>query len=1281
MRLRLKSAIGAGLLLLTGHFAIAQSANVDVNLNIRHSVGGISDFGRDRHITMHASLYENAWEDELDQADYLFNELDIQLGRDNGIASFLHQFTPEDENNRNHHDPDSLTVLLNFWKGEYQRRITDRGLLPFKEKQGKGAIMGTNAHPTYPTLSYFDDGLNGSAWGRENGFIWIPQDIETSAAWMVQYLEEFFVENASQDGVEIPEYWEVINEPDFELNTGQFMMSSWEDVMEYHNLVAKGIKEKLGSRAPKIGGMTWGLHDLFRGDGFSRFRDPNYVANFYGNTPADQVAVAYARSQVDTPLFALPSDVDWYQWDVIWKEFLDRAGENMDFYSVHFYDWPLYQNQGGQRRSGGHVEATLEMLEWYDVYKNGKNNRKPVIISEYGAVANAWDPMPHDTRYDWENLKPFSAMMMQFLERPDYIELSMPFHLLKAQFRDIDNNGDGIPEVVYHYKTLRDDDGDGEWERSELVKWYELWDDVDGTRVDTMSSDPDIQVDSYVDGNVAYLILNNLQEEATTINLNFFEDNNNNPSSVRIKHLYLEGVRDIVLSDNTTNNIPSSVTVNPEATMILKYTFPNAVAVNETSVENKFYGEPVSDNQRVNIQGGDNTFFVNNVDVPSNPNQAEAMVKITATLFDAPQTENGFLSLNKFTFNGVEVDVPFDWRGEQQFRSKWFGALEIPVPASLVQRNNTIVVDFQHVGEVNIVNLLTWDFSKTPGRSNPGDEVVIVDATGVNVTPATLTIDEGQTGTLTANVLPQNATNKGVVWSSNNTNVATVNSSGVVTGVNNGNAIITATTNDGNFTDTTNVTVNDGGNQTISVTGVNVTPASLSISEGQTGNLTAGIVPQNASNQAVVWSSNNTNVATVNSSGVVTGVNNGTAIITATTNDGNFTDTTNVTVTSGGGGSVGQNLALNKPATHSSTYLNNNNFSAAAAVDGSLANNNFNHTENDTNAWLQVDLGVVSDITTIEVYNRTNCCINRLSNFHVFVSDTPFASTNLNTTINQSGVGNFFTSGQAGSPTTLNVNRTGRFVRVQLSGTNFLHVKELVVNGTTGNGGGPGGGNDTLVIEAEDFDTTGGTFNDAFAGGPGLGVNDAGANINYVNAGDFATYNINVATAGVYSIEYMISTPSDNAQIQFVLDGVTVATDNVPNNGAWDSFGPLNSSSTVNLSAGSHTIRLNASGSNQWQWNLDKITLQTGTGAKALSASVGVNQAKLFPNPVVSELNFSNVDNFDTAVIYSLNGSKVLEIDLTLNSNVNLSQLSNGIYMVQLNGVLKKEVHKIVVQH
>lgn len=89
---------------------------------------------------------------------------------------------------------------------------------------------------------------------------------------------------------------------------------------------------------------------------------------------------------------------------------------------------------------------------------------------------------------------------------------------------------------------------------------------------------------------------------------------------------------------------------------------------------------------------------------------------------------------------------------------------------------------------------------------------------------------------------------------------------------------------------------------TIAVTGVSVSPTSASIAVNGTQQLTRTISPSNASNQTVTWSSSNTAIATVNSSGLVTGVAAGSATITVTTQDGNFTANSSITVTSGGGG-------------------------------------------------------------------------------------------------------------------------------------------------------------------------------------------------------------------------------------------------------------------------------------------------------------------------------------------------------------------------------------------
>ena len=169
-----------------------------------------------------------------------------------------------------------------------------------------------------------------------------------------------------------------------------------------------------------------------------------------------------------------------------------------------------------------------------------------------------------------------------------------------------------------------------------------------------------------------------------------------------------------------------------------------------------------------------------------------------------------------------------------------------------------------------------------------------IPVTGVSVSPTTLSLETGQTGNLTATVSPSNATNKSVTWSSSNTNVATVSTSGVVTAKAAGTATITATTADGGKTATCAVTVTAA---TVPVTGVSVTPTTLTLEAGLTGTLYATVTPSNATDKSVTWSSSNTNVATVSSSGVVTAKAAGTATITVTTKDGGKTATCALTVT------------------------------------------------------------------------------------------------------------------------------------------------------------------------------------------------------------------------------------------------------------------------------------------------------------------------------------------------------------------------------------------------
>ncbi len=137
------------------------------------------------------------------------------------------------------------------------------------------------------------------------------------------------------------------------------------------------------------------------------------------------------------------------------------------------------------------------------------------------------------------------------------------------------------------------------------------------------------------------------------------------------------------------------------------------------------------------------------------------------------------------------------------------------------------------------------------------------------------------------------------------------------------------------------------------------------------------------------------------------------------------------------------NLALNKPSTQSSTFSSTH--PSSNANDGRF--DNINHTLNETNAWWEVDLQTITNITEIKIFNRTNCCGNRLDNFHVLVSDTPFISTELDATIDQPEVSNY-SIGIAQDINTISINRNGRYVRIQLAGTNYLHMQEVEVLGS-----------------------------------------------------------------------------------------------------------------------------------------------------------------------------------------------------------------------------------------
>ena len=166
----------------------------------------------------------------------------------------------------------------------------------------------------------------------------------------------------------------------------------------------------------------------------------------------------------------------------------------------------------------------------------------------------------------------------------------------------------------------------------------------------------------------------------------------------------------------------------------------------------------------------------------------------------------------------------------------------------------------------------------------------VIPVTSVSLDNDRLDLIEGESAQLTATVLPENATNKNVTWSSSDEFVATVDQNGNVTAKNPGTATITVTTEDGGYMAICYVNVTA---KPIPVSGIVLNETKLELANGETFQLTATVLPENAANKNVTWSSSDLSIATVDQNGNVTAKNlegiSALTTITATTEDGGYT--------------------------------------------------------------------------------------------------------------------------------------------------------------------------------------------------------------------------------------------------------------------------------------------------------------------------------------------------------------------------------------------------------
>ncbi len=198
--------------------------------------------------------------------------------------------------------------------------------------------------------------------------------------------------------------------------------------------------------------------------------------------------------------------------------------------------------------------------------------------------------------------------------------------------------------------------------------------------------------------------------------------------------------------------------------------------------------------------------------------------------------------------------------------------------------SNTSVATVDNTGKITalsegttIITVFAPDYNLS---STCSVRVTPIVPTGVNLSETMLSMIVGDTHPLVATVIPDNAKDKKLMWSTSNLEVASVDKDGVVTAKKEGTAIITVATNTGSLMAKCEITVSK-----ISVESITLSKSDFDMYEGQISMLTATILPENATYKSLIWKSSDETVVTV-VDGKLTALKEGTATITVTGDEG-----------------------------------------------------------------------------------------------------------------------------------------------------------------------------------------------------------------------------------------------------------------------------------------------------------------------------------------------------------------------------------------------------------
>jgi len=371
---------------------------------------------------------------------------------------------------------------------------------------------------------------------------------------------------------------------------------------------------------------------------------------------------------------------DFKNWETNMGLFLDIAGDELDAISYHLYDGV---NQVGQenKRSGSNNEAIMDLIETYSHQRWGFI--KPHAITEYGGI----EVSEFSLIRNMQSIRSQNAMIFGLLDREDRLEISIPFTTDNAKWH-INKANNYLPYKAVLWRAENMGVPKNQitgWVYTNRIQFYKLWKGVKGKRVFVSTSNPDIQVQAFLDEKKLFVALNNLDDNAQQVALDL-SSIKSNISDLLVKSLTIYKEDFPRYYEKTVSSIPEVFSIDPAETIVLEFNLKNSITFKNQIKSKRYY----SSNYLVPIEADNELVFEFN-DVALGVGFAKLSMSIGRG-HDLSKTPEVFI-------NGSKVEVPLNWKGyDQANRKKFFGAIEIPVPIELIKQNNFVRVTFPDTG-------------------------------------------------------------------------------------------------------------------------------------------------------------------------------------------------------------------------------------------------------------------------------------------------------------------------------------------------------------------------------------------------------------------------------------------------------------------------------------------------------------------------------------------------------------------------------------------------------